>query len=73
MASAVEDLNNIEIYDDIIYSDRRLKEINRLCKFLQKCEKDIENVPWSLIDIFEIMLRVEELEHYYDTGDEFYL
>ena len=73
MASAVEDLNNIEIYDDIILEDRRLREIVRLCKFLKNCEKDIENVPWGLIDIFEIMVRIEELQNYYTSDDEFYL
>ena len=73
MATAVEDLNNIDLYNDVIYPDKRLREINRLCKFLQKCEKDIENVPWGLVDIFEIMLRVEELQKYYTSDDEFYL
>ena len=73
MASAVEDLNNIEIYDDIILEDRRLREIVRLCKFLKACQDNIENVPWGLIDIFEIMVRIEELQNYYTSDDEFYL
>ena len=73
MATAVEDLNNIDLYNDVIYPDKRLKEIVRLCKFLKNCEKDIENIPWGLVDIFEIMVRIEELQKYYTTDDEFYL
>ena len=73
MATAVEDLNNIDLYNDVIYPDKRLKEIVRLRKFLQQCERDIENVPWGLVDIFEIMMRIEELQNCYITDDEFYL
>ena len=72
MATAVEDLNNINLYDDVIFPDKRFKEIERLCKFLQKFENYSEFLPWALIDVFEIMLRVEELVNYYNI-DEFYL
>ena len=62
MATAVEDLNNINLYDDVIFPDKRFKEIVRLRKFLQTTYNN-HFVPTALIDVFQIMMRIEELQN----------